>query len=97
MELLFQRLLYVHRRFGFSRNILITENFLLHLAFFDPRHFTLDHRHVILDPRLHPGGGEGTQGKSGYSYAAEAFKPRPCLRQKIAHFVTLFKTGNTSF
>ena len=82
--------------------MLITENFLLHLAFFDPRHFTLDHRHVILDPRLStpnppPRGGEGTQGKSGYSYAAEAFKPRPCLRQKIAHFVTLFKTGNTSF
>ena len=51
----------------------------------------------FLPLTLHPGGGEGTQGKSGYSYAAEAFKPRPCLRQKIAHFVTLFKTGNTSF
>ena len=36
----------------------------------------------IYPPKKFPGG-VGTQGKFGKRCAAEAFKPRPCLRQKL--------------
>ena len=46
-------------------------------------------KNSVLEP-LRPGG--GTQYIFGWGGAARPLIPRPCLRQKIAYFPTLFKT-----